>query len=567
MKIFIGVCIAFLSCLTFGEDIKMSIMSGYGNTLPNSASFEPVIVTVKNEGLKLIKGELRLSRGGLFSAASGRSYHREVVLPGKSNKVFTFYVLLSNSRTVISASLVADGQVFTHEQSFQARLSNHPIWINWKKDIKKNKYYDETYYAVANTPLIAFPRTPIALSNVAVMFVAEPQNFEVDEEQTAILQKWISHGGSLIFVGTSGLEALIQRRLPFLQVEFSSDSLLPAVTTLNCGRVVCFSQSKDHPYIQKLHSNTTFVKKTLQYSESVYREAYHSDLQRYMSRELSGEIQFAWMILLLIAYLICIGPVDYFITKKFKNRMLTWWIYIFSIVLFSFFAYIKGYVLKSGPMKIHCLNYIDVYDNGEAIGSTVFGVYSTRNANYTLRNTSQNGYFLPLNSDFTYDEETFDQENNRLVSRIPIYSSKNYIGVWQKTYPMRTQKIAFDANKRFDINIPQGFHVTDGYIMMDGELKRVLTVGETWYVDAVSRNSNSEAKKLLLGYSSPLKSSFYQYKVNIKDVEKMLDVTRNLKNGMAVVLFCDTDNHVQIVGEDPIRNEQSVLRYVVPALR
>lgn len=565
MKIFIGMCILFFSCLTFSEDIEISIMSGYGNTLPHGASFEPVLVTVKNKGTELIKGELRLSQGGMFSVTSGRVYRREVVLPGKSNKVFSFYVLLSNSHLVITASLVSENEVFTHEQKFQSTISSNPIWINWQQDIKKNKYYDEKFYAVANTPIIAFPRKLSTLSNVAVMFVGKPQEFELDEEQTAVLQKWIARGGSLIFAATSGLEALIQRQLPFVQVEYSSSQF--SVTPFHCGRVVCFPQIKEHPSLLKLHSNSEFVRQVLQYEKTVYKEGYGSNLQEYMRTQLSGVIDFSWMILLLIAYLICIGPVDYLITKKLKNRMLTWWIYIFSIIIFSFFAYIKGYVLKSGPMKIHCLNYIDVHDGGEVIGTTIFGVYSTRNANYTLQTTSANGYFLPLNSDFSYDEEIFDQENNRLFSRIPIYSSKNYIGVWQKKYPMHMQKIIFDTKKSFDVPVPEGFNITDGYIIIDGELSKVLTVGETWYVDSLGKDTNDKEKRLLLSYSSTFKSNFYNYKVQVKDVEKMLDVTRNLKNSMVVVLFCDTSNHIQIVGENPIRREQSVLRYVIPVLR
>ncbi|WP_372368784.1 hypothetical protein [Candidatus Uabimicrobium sp. HlEnr_7] len=561
MKIFLSLCIFFALCFVHAQDLEIDIFSGYGNTLPHDASLEPVLVVLNNKGKGLIKGKLVITQVDYLPTSNGRFYTQEVILPGNSNKIVKYYVLLSNSHASISVSLKTENKTFKKKKDFKVRPNDKPIWINWQKGIKKNKNYKEKYYNIASTPIQAFPKILLALNHVSVMFVDNPQNFVIDEEQTEVLRLWLARGGSLIFASTLGLETVVSRKISFCKVGFPTKKTSFATTNFNLGRIICFRQDKEHPFFKNMYTNHNFVNKTLRYSHSVYKEYYTSSLQKSMSESLSGEVKFTWMILLLIAYLAFIGPIDYWLTKKFKNRMLTWWIYIASIIIFSFLAYLKGYILKSGPMKMNCLNYIDMYDDGQIFGKTVFGIYSTRNSNYTMTNTTQNGLLLPLNSDVALDNEFFDTSS--LFTRIPIYSSKNYLSTWNSNIPIQKQSIRIKKDKKITISVPKNIEITDGYLIAKKKLNRIIVLGETWYLDSLDYRFPGKEKKLLLSYSSSHNNYSWE-QTTVKDVEKLLDATRNLAHAQIIILFCDLKNYVQVVGENPIRKETSVLRYVVP---
>lgn len=94
-----------------------------------------------------------------------------------------------------------------------------------------------------------------------------------------------------------------------------------------------------------------------------------------------------WLILLLVVYLLVIGPFDQWWLKKINRQMLTWITFPAYVVLFSVLIYFIGYKLRAGETEWNELHVVDVIRNGdhaELRGRSFLSMYSPVNANYKL---------------------------------------------------------------------------------------------------------------------------------------------------------------------------------------
>src|SRR5262249_12585235 len=94
-----------------------------------------------------------------------------------------------------------------------------------------------------------------------------------------------------------------------------------------------------------------------------------------------------WLLLLLIVYLLIIGPVDHFWLKRIGKPMLTWITFPCYVVMFSLLIYFIGYKLRAGESEWNELHIVDVLPNGEKAelrGRTYASIYSPVNQKYTL---------------------------------------------------------------------------------------------------------------------------------------------------------------------------------------
>jgi hypothetical protein len=94
-----------------------------------------------------------------------------------------------------------------------------------------------------------------------------------------------------------------------------------------------------------------------------------------------------WLLLLLLVYLVVIGPFDQFWLKKINRPMLTWVTFPSYVVLFSLLIYFIGYKLRAGDTEWNELQIVDVLPRGERgalRGRTFASIYSSGNARYEL---------------------------------------------------------------------------------------------------------------------------------------------------------------------------------------
>ena len=95
-----------------------------------------------------------------------------------------------------------------------------------------------------------------------------------------------------------------------------------------------------------------------------------------------------WLLLLLIVYLIVIGPFDQYWLKKIGRQMLTWITFPTYVVLFSLLIYFIGYKLRAGETEWNELHLVDILPRSanrvDLRGRTFASVYSSSNARYPV---------------------------------------------------------------------------------------------------------------------------------------------------------------------------------------
>lgn len=150
-----------------------------------------------------------------------------------------------------------------------------------------------------------------------------------------------------------------------------------------------------------------------------------------------------WLLLLLVVYLIVIGPLDQFILKKLNRQMLTWVTFPGYVVLFSLLIYYIGYRLRAGETEwneLHVVDLVPRVSGADLRGRTYASIYSPVNARYALSSelplSTLRGEFLGAMSggresarlDLQLRDSGFDAE-----VFVPVWTSQLLVWEWAET--------------------------------------------------------------------------------------------------------------------------------------
>jgi hypothetical protein len=149
-----------------------------------------------------------------------------------------------------------------------------------------------------------------------------------------------------------------------------------------------------------------------------------------------------WLLLLLVVYLVVIGPFDQWWLKKIGRQMLTWITFPTYVVLFSLLIYFIGYKLRAGETEWNELNIVDVLprvDKVDLRGRTYVSIYSSGNATYPITGQKGHAALRPESSDFRggpkNDRLKVVQQGNSFKAEVfvPVWTSLLYANEWFKT--------------------------------------------------------------------------------------------------------------------------------------
>jgi hypothetical protein len=99
------------------------------------------------------------------------------------------------------------------------------------------------------------------------------------------------------------------------------------------------------------------------------------------------KLPISWLLVLLVAYLVVIGPLDRYVLRRARREMLTWVTFPAYVVMFSLLIYYIGYRLRAGDTEWNELHVVDVVQRAEASqwrGRTYASIYSPVPARYRL---------------------------------------------------------------------------------------------------------------------------------------------------------------------------------------
>lgn len=147
-----------------------------------------------------------------------------------------------------------------------------------------------------------------------------------------------------------------------------------------------------------------------------------------------------WLLLLLLVYLVVIGPLDQYWLKRIGKPMLTWITFPGYVVVFSLVIYLIGYKLRAGESEWNELHVVDVVANGERSelrGRTYSSVYSPSNQRYAL---SSRQTYATLRGEFAGlwgggeagEKATILQngDNFRAEIFVPVWTSELFVSDW-----------------------------------------------------------------------------------------------------------------------------------------
>ena len=154
-----------------------------------------------------------------------------------------------------------------------------------------------------------------------------------------------------------------------------------------------------------------------------------------------------WLLLLLIVYLVVIGPLDHYWLKRINRPMLTWITFPCYVVLFSLLIYVIGYKLRAGESEWNELHLVDVLLKGEQAelrGQTYASVYSPSNQRYLMEGQQE---FATLRSEFAGtmsavqpgEKATFLQQGDGSCKAeifVPVWTSQLLVSDWWQPAPV-----------------------------------------------------------------------------------------------------------------------------------
>ncbi|HWF18776.1 MAG TPA: hypothetical protein VG754_05885, partial [Verrucomicrobiae bacterium] len=155
-----------------------------------------------------------------------------------------------------------------------------------------------------------------------------------------------------------------------------------------------------------------------------------------------------WLLLLLIAYLVVIGPLDQYWLKRIKRPMLTWITFPCYVVMFSLLIYFIGYKLRAGETEWNELHLVDVLqagDSAELRGHTYASIYSPINATYRVESQERYSSFRgEFQSRFMGGGQSGGEraevlqtgDNFKADIFVPVWTSQLYASDWLEAAPL-----------------------------------------------------------------------------------------------------------------------------------
>lgn len=202
-----------------------------------------------------------------------------------------------------------------------------------------------------------------------------------------------------------------------------------------------------------------------------------------------------WLLLLLIVYLVVIGPLDQYWLKRIKRPMLTWITFPCYVVLFSLLIYFIGYKLRAGETEWNELHLVDVLARGEAAelrGHSYASIYSPVNATYRVESeqacSTFRGEFLSSWNGGQESEKGVvlqNGDNFKAEISVPVWTSQLYASDWWQSdeYPMKYSVAAQGENWFVTLNNLRDHPLTHVRLIIGGSVYNLDDIPATQHKD------------------------------------------------------------------------------------
>lgn len=197
-----------------------------------------------------------------------------------------------------------------------------------------------------------------------------------------------------------------------------------------------------------------------------------------------------WLLVLLIVYLLVIGPLDQYWLKRIGKPMLTWITFPCYVVMFSLLIYFIGYKLRAGETEWNELNVVDVLpkgDGAELRGRTYASVYSPVNKKYFLAGQQQfstlrgefSGTWNPGQAGGEKADVLLSGDSFKAEIFVPVWTSQLFVSDWWQPADVPvdlSMEVAGNGWKaKVENHTPN--KLTNLHLVIEGEIYDLDTVG------------------------------------------------------------------------------------------
>ena len=237
------------------------------------------------------------------------------------------------------------------------------------------------------------------------------------------------------------------------------------------------------------------------------------------SRQVS-KLPVIWLILLLITYLVIIGPVDRIWLKRINKQMLTWLTFPIYVIFFSFLIYYIGYRLRAGQLEINELHIVDVLPGDQVAlrGRSYASIYSPSNKDYLMGGSLALGAFRNESSSFSNGAGNqplligLSPGKLEAKARVPIWTSRLFSSEWVSGSEVNIQaSVTKQNNDTYQLEILNGLRkpivgaafVALQRIVYDESIN--ITPGKRGLLEL--KRSDSKVRDVISGFSSNIRNS------------------------------------------------------------
>jgi hypothetical protein len=220
-----------------------------------------------------------------------------------------------------------------------------------------------------------------------------------------------------------------------------------------------------------------------------------------------------WLLLLLLVYLVVIGPFDQFWLKRIGKPMLTWITFPCYVVLFSLVIYFIGYKLRAGESEWNELHIVDILLNGgqaELRGHTYSSIYSPANQRYTLASQQK---FATLRGEFaggwnasaSTEKATIQQSGDSFKADVfvPVWTSELFVSDWWQSaaLPLAASVRALPEGWEIRLENKSGQKLTNLQLAIDDRIIGLGTLnGQEIRTQTVARRDGVPLKSFVANF-------------------------------------------------------------------
>jgi len=226
-----------------------------------------------------------------------------------------------------------------------------------------------------------------------------------------------------------------------------------------------------------------------------------------------------WLLLLLLGYLVVIGPLDQYWLKKINRQMLTWLTFPAYVACFSVLIYLIGYKLRAGETEWNELHIVDVMPVGQEAdlrGRTYASIYSPVNAKYKIVSEQP---FAALRAEFFGNYGGSGQDANRATVMqkdnnfqadisVPVWTSQLYVSDWWRRgeLPLSISVTAEGGRWRIEVNNHLDTKLTNAKLIIQDQ---AIDLGEL-PPNQITKLNRPLSRESLRGFVQQYASHFQQ---------------------------------------------------------